>query len=126
MAEHHKRDAGQLYERFFGLLVLGNTKDGGQTRADEKGPLGPSASVVKKVVHGHVKLALVYDFWYIMRSHTLLKIIQRYGGIHEEIQNLAMLGYIIAGRTHTRGWGFSYRRYGNVRVFSKTFTDVLL
>ena len=31
-----------------------------------------------------------------------------------------------AGRTSTLGTGISYRRYGNVRVFSKIFTDVPL
>ena len=29
-----------MYGRFFGLLALGNTIDGGQTRADENGTLG--------------------------------------------------------------------------------------
>ena len=43
--EHNKLDAGQMYERFFGLLGLRNTNDEGQTRTDENGTLGPSASV---------------------------------------------------------------------------------
>ena len=43
--EHDKLDAGQMYGRFFGLLGLRNTNDGGQTRADENGTLGPSVSV---------------------------------------------------------------------------------
>ena len=43
--EHNKLDAGQMYERFFGLLGLRNTNDGEQTRANENGTLGPSSSV---------------------------------------------------------------------------------
>ena len=36
-----------MYGRFFGLLALGNTNDGGQTRANENGALGAISFVVQ-------------------------------------------------------------------------------
>ena len=52
--EHNKLDAGQMYERFFGLLGLRNTNDEGQTRTDENETLGPSASFRAQRMHGHL------------------------------------------------------------------------